>query len=195
VIEKLLGFRARLWPAAQSDALCDCLIDHFTLWRCFENRIECGVNCRFINLLHAQIALESLSADGPLLRAQRRIAVRIAGIVKITILTQTFDHLFDCSGGRPAPFEETLSKLRYGTLLGGQQPAGPLKDTLTCLRGIQWRSLFLSGFGSSLPRCRVPLRRSDLTTKRTKEDNHEVSTGSDSVNTTATSTNASKPVT
>lgn len=108
MIEELLCFGSGLRPAAQANAFADRLIDHFAFRRRFENLIQGGIDCGFIDLLHSEIAFQSLSSDRSLLDAQRCITMRVTSVVQIAILKQTRDHLFDDWSRCATAFQQTF---------------------------------------------------------------------------------------
>src|ERR1700738_4800708 len=109
MIEQLFRLGACLRLTPQAYALIDRPINQLFFWRGFENLVERCVGCCLVDLLHPEIALQSLSPDWPLLHAQRGVAVRITRIIQVAILAQALDNRLDNGFSRAATFQQTLS--------------------------------------------------------------------------------------
>ena len=139
MIEKLFRLGARLRLTPQANALLDRPIDHLVLGHGCEHLIERRVGRLLVDLFQPQVALQSLSANGPLLHAQRGIAVRKPRIIQITVFAEAFDNSFDSRFGRASTFEQALSQFLDRARLGSQQLARALKDAFAGFRRIERR--------------------------------------------------------
>src|SRR5437763_407897 len=117
MIEELLRVFARLWFAAQTNALGDRAIDQVCFRCCFEDFVQRSFGCLLVDLLQPQIALQTAATDGAFAQTQAGIALRELRIVEIAILAQARDNLLDQRFGCTTTSQKVFAKLLDGTLL------------------------------------------------------------------------------
>jgi hypothetical protein len=135
MIEKLFRFGSCFWFATQANPLFDRAINQLVLGHGCKNLIERGINCLLIDLLQPEVAFQSLSPDGSLLHAQRRVTLREPRIIQVAILAQAFDNsvndLFSSAAAFPQAFSQFFDRSRFGR----QQLARALEDAFA---GSRW---------------------------------------------------------